>query len=276
MQVNLIRILDNLCLAPENSRLPTGVLMRRLLFSLLMLCTFPSWADGYDQLYKVAGWPDQRAHFSDALTAAQQRYQNSLPPAVFQALVNNSNQRFAPQAVDQRAQAQLRKNLADPKPALAFFQSALGRKIIAAELLATRRDQLAKNAKGLPKIEASDTRQLIVGHLAQALPAREAGAEVSLAIAGVAADSLSQMIPGLLGGGQAQGMLNGQRQRLMEQIGSDLNNTLLYVYRDLSDAELEEFANFAESTEGKAYYQAALAAIRAGLAVGQSASSLAP
>jgi hypothetical protein len=249
--------------------------MRRLLFSLLMFCVLPAWADGHDQLYKVAGWPEQRAHFNDALSTAQQRYQNSLPPAVFQALVNNSNQRFAPKAMDQRAEAQLRKKLADPKPALTFFQSPLGKKIVAAELLATRRDQLAKNAKGLPKMQSSDTRQLIIGHLAQALPAREAGAEVSLAIAGVAADSLSSMIPGLLGGGQAQGMLNGQRQRLMEQIGADLNNTLLYVYRDLSDEELEEFATFAESTEGKAYYQAALAAIRAGLAVGQSTSSLA-
>ena len=248
--------------------------MRRLLFSLLMLCVAPAWADGHDQLYKVAGWADQRAHFNDALSAAQQRYQSSLPPAVFQALVDNSNQRFAPQAMDRRAEAQLRQHLADPGPALAFFQSPLGRKIIAAELLATRRDQLAKNAKGLPKMEASDNRQLIIGHLAQALPAREAGAEVSLAIAGVAADSLSQMIPGLLGGGQAQGMLNGQRQRLMEQIGGELNNTLLYVYRGLSDNELEEFATLAESSEGKAYYQAALAAIRAGLAVGQSTSSL--
>jgi hypothetical protein len=70
--------------------------MRRLLFSLLMFCVLPAWADGHDQLYKVAGWPDQRAHFNDALSAAQQRYQNNLPPAVFQALVNNSNQRFAP------------------------------------------------------------------------------------------------------------------------------------------------------------------------------------
>lgn len=69
--------------------------MRRLLFSLLMFCVLPAWADGHDQLYKVAGWPEQRAHFNDALTAAQQRYQNSLPPAVFQALLNNSNQRFA-------------------------------------------------------------------------------------------------------------------------------------------------------------------------------------
>ena len=249
--------------------------MRRL-FSLilLMICTVPVWADNLDQLYKAAGWPDQRAHFTDAVSAAQQRYRNSLPPAVYQALVSNSNQRFQAQAMDQRAQAQLRSNLSNPAPALAFFQSPLGRKVVAAELLATRKDQLAKNAKGLPKIQASDTRQLIIGHLAQALPAREAGAEVSLAIAGVAADSLSSMIPGLFGAGQAQGLLDGQRQRLMNQIGEDLNNTLLYVYRDLSDAELEQFSTFAESAEGQAYYKAALAAVRAGLAVGQSANDL--
>ncbi|MBC3434666.1 MULTISPECIES: DUF2059 domain-containing protein [Pseudomonas] len=249
--------------------------MRRL-FSLLllMICTMPVWADSLDQLYKAAGWPDQRAHFNDAVSAAQQRYRNSLPPAVYQALVNNSNQRFQAQAMDRRAQAQLRANLANPSPALAFFQSPLGRKVVAAELLATRKDQLAKNAKGLPKVQASDNRLLIVGHLAQALPAREAGAEVSLAIAGVAADSLSSMLPGLFGGGQAQNLLDGQRQRLMNQVGEDLNNTLLYVYRDLSDAELEEFATFAESADGQAYYKAAVAAVRAALAVGQNATEL--
>ena len=250
--------------------------MRRLFVVLLMFCTMPAWADSFDQLYKVAGWPEQRAHFNDALKAAQQRYRNSLPPAVYQALVNNSNQRFAAQAMDQRAEQRLRESLQNPNPALKFFQSPLGRKIVNAELTATRPDQLAKNAQGLPQIEADATRQLLIGHLAQALPAKQAGAEVSLAIAGVAADSLSQMIPGLLGGGQAQGMLDGQRERLMAQIAADMNNTLLYVYRDLSDPELEEFSTFAESTDGKAYYHAALAAIRAGLAVGQSSSSLAP
>ncbi len=250
--------------------------MRRLCVLLLMLCALPAWADAYDQLYKAAGWPQQRAHFNDALKAAQQRYSNNLPPAVFQALVNNSNQRFAPQAVDQRAAQRLRESLKDPAPALRFFQSPLGRKIVNAELTATRADQLAKHAQGLPVMQADDSRQLLIGHLAQALPARQAGAEVSLALAGVAADSLSQMIPGLNLGGQAQGVVESQRERLMAQIGADLNNTQLYVYRDLSDPELEEFSSFAESPEGRAYYKAALAAIKAGLAVGQSNASLAP
>ncbi|WP_271410174.1 hypothetical protein [Pseudomonas sp. Q1-7] len=249
----------------------------RLLFAVtLLLFGLPALADDHASLYQAAGWPEQRAHFNDALAAAQQRYQKTLPPAVYQALVDNSNRRFQPQAIDQRAQAALRGQLNDPRPALTFFQSPLGRKIIAAETLATRRDQLAQHANGLPRIEADATRRLLIRHLAQALPAREAGAEVSLALAGVAADSLSQMLPGLLGGGQAQGMLEGQRQRLMEQIGNDLDNTLLYVYRDLSDPELEEFVTFAQSAEGQAYYQAALAAVRAGLAVGQDASNLTP
>ena len=119
--------------------------MRRL-FSLilLMICTMPVWADNLDQLYKAAGWPDQRAHFNDALSAAQERYRNSLPPAVYQALVNNSNQRFQAQAVDRRAQAKLRAILANPAPDLAFFQSPLGRKVVAAKLKATRKDVLAK------------------------------------------------------------------------------------------------------------------------------------
>ena len=250
--------------------------MHRLFLLLMMFCTLPAWADNLDDLFTVAGWPQQREHFNDALGAAQERYRNNLPPAVYQALVNNSSQRFAPAAMDQRAKDQMRKNLPNPSPALIFFQSPLGTKIVAAELLATRRDQLAKHAQGLPRMEADATRQLLINHLSRALPAREAGAEVSLAIAGVAADSLSSMIPGLLGGGQAQSMLNGQRQRLMDQIGGELDNTLLYVYRDLSDPELEEFVTFAQSPEGKTYYQAALAAVRAGLAVGQSTANLNP
>lgn len=77
--------------------------MRRLFLLLMMCCSLPAWADHLDDLFTVAGWPEQRAHFTDALNAAQERYRNNLPPAVYQALVNNSSQRFAAQAMDQRA-----------------------------------------------------------------------------------------------------------------------------------------------------------------------------
>jgi hypothetical protein len=244
--------------------------MRALLAAVLLIFTLPSLAanvasDPYVALYQAGGWPEQRAHFHTALKAAQTRYRHSLPAAIYQALVDNSNQRFAPAAMDQRALASLRQQLADPQPALAFLHSPLGRKITASEVQATRREQLAQHANGMPRSTADASRRLLIGHLVQALPAKEAGAEVSLALAGVAADSLSQMIPGLLGGEQAQGLLNSQRQRLMGQIAGDLDNTLLYVYRGLSDPELDEYVSFAESAAGQAYYQASLHALRAAL-----------
>ena len=222
--------------------------MRALLAFALLLVGLPALADPYQRLYQAAGWPDQRAHFSDALDAAQKRYQDKLPPALYQTLVDNSNRRFAPAEVDQRALNGLRENLPDSASPLNFFESPLGRKVV-------------------------EPRRALVKRLAQVLPAREAGAEVSLALAGVAADSLSQMLPGLpglLGGGQTGQLLEGQRQRLVQQIGADLENTLLYVYRDLSDAELTQYVNFAESPAGRSYYQAALAALKAGLAVDQA------
>ncbi|AHL77439.1 hypothetical protein CH92_21090 [Stutzerimonas stutzeri] len=248
--------------------------MRALIACVLLAFSLNTLADGYDELYKAAGWTEQRANFSDALTTAQQRYKSSLPPAVYQALVTNSNRRFAANAIDQRAQRALRQHLSDPQPALDFFQSTLGHKVVAAETLAGRREQLARYENGLPRMEAGSNRQLLIRHLAQALPAAEAGAEVSLALAGVAADSLSQMIPGLLGGDQAQGLLNSQRERLHQQVEADLDNTLLYIYRDLSDVELEEFVEFAQSEAGQHYYQVALKALRAGLAVGMSGSEI--
>lgn len=243
--------------------------MRALLAFALLAVSLASRADVYQELYETAGWPDQRANFSDALTAVQQRYKDTLPTAVFQTLVDNSNRRFAADAVDARAQQALRAGLAEPRPALAFFQSELGRKIVAAEVLAGRREQLARHANGLPRMQAGSNRQLLIRHLAQAIPAGEAGAEVSLALAGVAADSLSQMLPGILANGQAQSLLNSQRERLRQQIEGDLDNTLLYIYRELSDAELEQYLEFARSAAGQAYYQAALQAVREGLAVGR-------
>lgn len=244
--------------------------MRALIALALSLASLFAHADEHDELYALAGWPQQREHFGSALLAAQQRYQNSLPPAVYQALVANSNRRFAAQAMDQRALASLRTGLPDPLPAIRFFDSALGHAVIQREVRATAPGELKQHANGLPQVQASAARRALIQRLGQALPVREAGAEVSLALAGVAADSLSQMLPGLpaalLGGGSAQQLLDGQRERLMQQIGSRQENTLLYVYRDLSDAQLGEYAAFAESAEGRNYYRAAVQAIRAALA----------
>lgn len=234
---------------------------------VLSLTSLSALADEYAALYRLAGWPQQREHFSAALEVAQQRYRDSLPPALYQALLDNSNRRFAAQAMDERALQRLREQLPDPQPALRFFDSPLGRTVMQHEVRATAPQHLARHADGLPRVSASAPRQALIARLARALPAREAGAEVSLALAGVAAESLSQMVPGLkdLFGASPQQLLGGQRERLMSQIEADLHNTLLHVYRDLDEGQLAAFAEFAESPEGQRYYRAALQALHTGL-----------
>ena len=249
--------------------------MRILFAGLLMLLSLSAQADDYLKLYQVAGWPQQRANFSQALAAAQLRYRDTLPATMYQALLESSNRRFAAQAMDQRALAALRSSLADPQPALEFFSGAVGSKVITDEIRASRGDQLALYSKGLPRSDAGAVRRQLINQLSKALPASEAGAEVSLALAGVAADSLSEMLPGVLGNGQSQALLNSQRERLQQQIGSDLDNSLLYVYRDLSDAELEKFVQFAQSAEGQDYYKAAMTALQAAMSPQPAAATAA-
>lgn len=243
--------------------------MRFLLVLCMLLGSPIAFADAYLELYQKAGWPQQQTHFSSALKQAQLRYKNTLPSAIYQALLENSNKRFATDAMHQRGQQALRQNLDSPNGALAFFNSAIGQKISTAEVAATHPEQLQRYAAGLPAIEADATRRLLIRHLANALPASKSGAEVTLALGSVAADSLSQMLPGLMGAAQANALLESQRQRLLTEIDANIDNTLLHVYRDLSDAELEEFVSFAQSSEGQDYYQAAFKTLQASLSNAQ-------
>lgn len=239
--------------------------MRFLLLVCTLLGSSSIFADAYFELYQKAGWPQQQAHFSSALKSTQLRYQNTLPSAVYQALVDNSNKRFAADAMLQRGETTLRQQLDNPDAALAF-RIGDGEKVAAAEVAASHPEQLNRYTAGLPAIPADATRRLLIRHLSNALPASQAGAEVTLALGNVAASSLSQMLPGLITSTQTSALLNTQRQRIISEIDANLDNTLLHVYRDLTDAELEEFVNFAQSTAGQAYYQAALTALQASLA----------
>lgn len=247
--------------------------MRALVFTLLMSLSWNVWADVYLQLWHSAGWPEHSRHFTSALQAAQQQYSSSLPPVIYQALVNNSNRRFAPDAMEQRGLQSLRRHLRQPQVALAFFQSDLGRRIVAAEVTGTSPQTLKRHAQGIAPQPSSATRALLIRHLAQSLPVREASAEVSLALAGVAADSLSDMVPGILGRGPLDQLLEANRANLVQQLDGNIDDTLLLIYSDLSDPELEEYVQFAQSSDGQQYYQAALAALRSALAVEQSAGS---
>lgn len=207
-------------------------------------------------LYEASGMAQHQQHFQAALAAAQQRYAQQLPPALRETLVRNSSQRFELAGMHDRAQTRLALELDDQQmqQALSFFNSDLGKRVANAETRASSPASAATMQQGLPDIELSTERRALIERLSQHLPALEMGVEVSTALTGLAAQSANDLLGGLMTIPQQAG--SGGRERLRQQMRPNLPNTLAYIYRDLADAELTRYAEWAESDSGQAFYRA--------------------
>lgn len=228
--------------------------------SLLMLSGLAN-ADT-EALYQASGMQQHQRHFQQALQQAQQRYAQQLPTQVHQTLVRQSNQRFAPEAMHERAQARLALNLDNPtrEQALAFYQQPAGQRIVAAETAATAPRNITILQQGVPEQSLDMQRRATLQRLSKSLPALEMGVEVSLALANLAAQSANDLFGGLMR--VPDNMISGHRDRLRNQMQPNLLDTLAYTYRDLSDAELDAYLDWSESTAGQHYFRAVEAALR--------------
>lgn len=204
-----------------------------------------------DRLYELSGMATHQTHFQHALTAAQQRYAQQLPRNVYESLVRQSNQRFAPQGMTERAQARLALSLneASHREALNFYQSELGRRIVSMETQATSASSVAAMQRGIPQMDVNTERLTTLRQLSVSLPALELGVEVSMSLANLATQSANDLLGGLF---QLPGnVVDSRRDTLRGQMQPDLPNTLAYVYRDLTDTDLQEYLQWAQSNAGK-------------------------
>lgn len=240
-------------------------LKKYLIGYLLLSCISFALADKEDdsnKLFEAAGWPVQIEHFDNALQTMQKQYKDYLPPVLYQAVLVSSQQRFQPKAMEQRAKVALQNGLADSQVALQFFQSNIGKKVVAAEIKATSLVELQKNQSGVPSIEITNDRKNLFKQLATTIPYRQATIDISVALTSVLGDTIDMWLPGM-GVGDTFKQLTPTTQQITQQVDEHLENILIYVYRDLSDAELQQFIAFAGSSSGKEYYQVAQDIIRA-------------
>ncbi|HDZ56424.1 MAG TPA: DUF2059 domain-containing protein [Pseudomonas xinjiangensis] len=243
-------------------RLTTFQTLILTLLATLILHSVPVQANPTAELYQASGMNQHQQHFQFALKAAQQRYAQQLPPSLYETLVSHSNLRFDPQGMHDRAQARLALALgeADHREAIEFYASALGRKVVSAETRATSPASIVAMQRGLPVPDISPERRQLLEQLGALLPALDLGVEVSLALAGLAAQSANSFLGGLME--IPQSVVTDRRDTLRGQMRANLPDTLAHVYRDLSDAELSEFLAWSESEHGKLYYRAVELAVR--------------
>ncbi|MFA5677344.1 MAG: DUF2059 domain-containing protein [Pseudomonas sp.] len=231
------------------------------LFATLMIFSAPAQADT-GALYQASGMAQHQQHFQAALTAAQQRYGQQLPPALRETVMRNSSQRFELAGMHDRAQVRLALELDEQQmqQALSFFNSSLGKQVVAAETRASAPVSVARMQQGLPAMEMDAARRAVIERLSRQLPALEMGVEVSTALTGLAAQSANDLLGGLMTIPQQAG--GGGRERLRQQMRPELPNTLAYIYRDLTDDQLTRYADWAESAAGQAFYRATERAVQ--------------
>ena len=233
------------------------IISLRFIFGLLAILICGGQAQASTgALYEASGMAQHQQHFQAALAAAQQRYAQQLPPALRETLVRNSSQRFELAGMPDRAPPRLALELdaQQMQQALSFFNSDLGKRVVSAETRASSPASAATMQQGLPDVELSTGRRALIERLSQHLPALEMGVEVSTALTGLAAQSANDLLGGLMTIPQQAG--SGGRERLRQQMRPNLSNTLAYIYRDLADAELTRYAEWAESDSGQAFYRA--------------------
>ena len=102
--------------------------------------------------------------------------------------------------------------------------------------------------------------RVFLERLGQQLPALDMGEEVSLALASLATQSANDMLGGLLT--IPEGFANQRRGSIRAQMEPNLPQTLAYVYRDLTDAQLNAYADWSETDSGQAFFRASSAAAR--------------
>ena len=214
------------------------------------------------QLYRASGMETHQANFQQALEKARSRYAAQLPAAVAENLLRKSNERFEPERMHARAMASLAVNLSDEQltDAREFYRSELGQAVVAAETRATSPAEVSRMQNGLPPLTLSAEREATLQRLGQQLPALDMGEEVSLALASLATQSANDMLGGLLT--IPEGFANQRRGSIRAQMEPNLPQTLAYVYRDLTDAQLNAYADWSETDSGQAFFRASSAAAR--------------
>ncbi len=214
------------------------------------------------QLYRASGMETHQQHFQQALEKARSRYAAQLPAAVADNLVRKSSERFDADRMHARAMASLAVNLSDDQllDAQQFYRSELGEAVVAAETRATSPAEVSRMQNGLPPLTVSAEREADLKRLGQQLPALDMGEEVSLAFASLATQSANDMLGGLLT--IPDGLANQRRSSIRAQMEPNLPQTLAYVYRDLTDAQLTAYADWSESDSGSAFFRASSAAAR--------------
>ena len=217
-----------------------------------------------DDLLARSGFKDQVAAIADRLRTEFHRRHGHLVAPDMTLAREISSARLRPEALYEAFVVEFAKRIDEERmaDALVWFDSPAGRKIAGLEGRAARaRDGAAELGRFVARLRGEPTRPervALVQRLDAAGRATENSIEASLSLLRSLAVAVSPYLP--LGQGGAPGEVEGLIQRVRAQALSQTRQMswvmMLFAYRQLSDPELTQYVEFAESGPGQWYLDA--------------------
>lgn len=212
------------------------------------------------EIYALSGLEAHLAGFSEHVARGVRESGRDVAPEVVGVLRSVIREAFAKAALERHALALLesRYDARHAGPTLAWLRSPLGRRITALEEAAAAPDSLeALQAyrEKLAKRPAAPGRLALAERLDAVFAVSEFALDGAIAASLAVALTLDATVPTLqrTDPDELRARVEAERSRLRPSLVEMTKISLLYTYRDLSDAELERYATFGESESGRWY-----------------------
>lgn len=222
----------------------------------------------WDSLMKRSGIHEQLnqlpAQIRESLARAHQQ-QSTLSDEEFAELTAIMQTSFDPDTMRRDVKLHLQRSMtsSDVDGALRWLESALGQKITALEEAASRPEALAEMQREAPVLQKRSERVALVARLEAAIRAVDAAVSMAENVGVAIAVSMTAHAPAAErpSDEQIKAQIEQQRPALRDAYQSFVLLSLLYAYQSLTDAELKQYIDFAESSIGKKYHSSALGAV---------------
>lgn len=216
-----------------------------------------------EEIFFLSGLEAQLADFERGMDEGLQGQMSALSTPRIEMLRRAAARSFAAD----RLRDDVRHGLVDRYEArgaagtLAWLRSPLGREITRMETRASRPEAMAEletYARGLTGEPPSASRIALIDALIEATGGSEFGVDMALAAAHGVASAANATQPAAQRAPEAAiaAAIEAQRPAIERDLDAFIQISSLYTYRELSDAELSAYVDFARSDAGAWYHQA--------------------
>lgn len=213
-----------------------------------------------DDLMVLSGAEKQLADVGGSIVAGIDQQGGQLDYELKQKITTSVNQAYNSKAIKQHVRQNLKQKLSvkDIKQLFVWLKSDLGKKITRQEELASTAQAMAEFSGVAAQLKSSQARTDLFKKLDNSLNMTQASIDMAM-FTSVAVTT------GLISGmpveqrppeSQMQAILAQMRPQIESGIAAQINDLMLYTYRNISDSELEQYITFNLSHSGQKYNKA--------------------